>query len=92
MSFIPCSTQSPLTLISAPISDLSRHVTTKEGKMLLGLAQKNVGRLSRLVGALLEASRLDAGAVKGRFRMANLGYLTQEVVEVFRTVPAIQVR
>ncbi|ORY35646.1 hypothetical protein BCR39DRAFT_511288 [Naematelia encephala] len=76
--------RTPLTLVAGPLDDLL--VETQDGpkKEMLVMARRNVGRLTRLVSTLMDVSRLEAGRLKGSFRLVNLGTITRDLAALFR--------
>nr|ODN91900.1 hypothetical protein L203_01154 [Cryptococcus depauperatus CBS 7841] len=78
-----CST--PLTLIAGPIDDLILETKDGHKKEILLIARRNLRRLSRLVSTLMDVSRLEAGRLKGTFRLVNLGIMTGDLAALFKT-------
>lgn len=76
--------RTPLTLLAGPLDDLLAE--TKEGpkREMLVMARRNVRRLTRLVSTLMDVSRLEAGRMKGSFRLVNLGAMTRDLAAIFR--------
>ncbi|KAL7425265.1 hypothetical protein Q5752_000953 [Cryptotrichosporon argae] len=82
--------RSPLTLVVGPLEDVLATKLTSAQRSALGLAQRNASRVLRLVNALLDFSRLEAGRLEGRFVATDLGRFVGELAELFR--PAIERR
>ncbi|OCF34679.1 hypothetical protein I316_03722 [Kwoniella heveanensis BCC8398] len=81
--------RSPLALVAGPISDLLESQTiTGSQRQSLTIAQRNVDRLLRLVNALMDFSRLEAGRVEGRFVPIDLGEFVTDLAALFR--PAVE--
>ncbi|WVR03976.1 hypothetical protein IAU60_000975 [Kwoniella sp. DSM 27419] len=80
--------RSPLTLIAGPISDLLESGVTPSQKQSLVMAQRNVDRLMRLVNALMDFSRLEAGRMEGRFVPIDLGEFVLGLANLFK--PAVE--
>ncbi|WWC60138.1 uncharacterized protein I303_102702 [Kwoniella dejecticola CBS 10117] len=80
--------RSPLTLIAGPLSDLLEDNLTPKQKHALTTAQRNIDRLLRLVNALMDFSRLEAGRMEGRFLPTDLGEFTLGLASLFR--PAVE--
>ena len=81
--------RSPLTLIRGPIEDLlSDDQLSPHQKRSLTLARRNIDRLLRLVNALMDFSRLEAGRVQARFVPMDLGQFVDELASLFR--PALE--
>jgi signal transduction histidine kinase/FixJ family two-component response regulator len=76
--------RSPLTLVKGPIEDLLGSDLNPGQKHHAMTAKRNVDRLLRLVNALLDFSRLEAGRVKAKFVPINLGEWVRDLAEVFR--------
>jgi PAS domain S-box-containing protein len=78
--------RTPLTLMRGPIADviddpeLAPHLRER-----LELAERNALRLSKLVNALLEFSRIEAGRLQSVFRPTDLSLLTAELASNFRS-------
>lgn len=79
--------RTPLTLISAPLEavlsegDLPVNVRTQ-----LELAERGAHRLTRLVDAVFDLSRLDTGALSPRFARVNVARLIRSLVDSFEPV------
>ena len=80
--------RSPLALVSGPLDDVLHSDLTPKQKHSLTTAKRNVDRLMRLVDALMDFSRLEAGKVEGRFVPMEIGPFIAELCELFR--PAIE--
>ncbi|WVW79980.1 hypothetical protein I302_101953 [Kwoniella bestiolae CBS 10118] len=80
--------RSPLTLIAGPLSDLLDDNPTAKQRQAITTAQRNIDRLMRLVNALMDFSRLEAGRMEGRFLPTDLGEFTTQIAGLFR--PAIE--
>ncbi|WWC68787.1 uncharacterized protein I206_102722 [Kwoniella pini CBS 10737] len=80
--------RSPLTLIAGPLSDLLDDNPTATQRAALTTAQRNIDRLMRLVNALMDFSRLEAGRMAGRFLPTDLGEFILELAALFR--PAVE--
>ncbi|HET8775501.1 MAG TPA: ATP-binding protein [Thermoanaerobaculia bacterium] len=78
--------RTPLTLMLGPIEDILAHGaidgSTREH---LEVAQRNALRLLKLVNALLDFSRLEAGRIEAAYEPVDLAALTTELVAVFRS-------
>ncbi|KAK4686890.1 hypothetical protein P7C73_g3237, partial [Tremellales sp. Uapishka_1] len=80
--------RSPLTLIAGPIEDLLDTNLDPHQRQALSLANRNVQRLQRLVNALMDFSRLEAGRLAGRFAPVALGDFVADLANLFR--PAVK--
>jgi PAS domain S-box-containing protein len=78
--------RTPLTLIMGPVQDLQARlldadVTVRDD---LDLVRRNGLRLGKLVNALLDFSRIEAGRSRGHFEPADLAAFTTDLGSVFR--------
>jgi signal transduction histidine kinase/CheY-like chemotaxis protein len=78
----------PLALVSGPLDDVLHSDLTPKQKHSLTMAKRNTTRLLRLVDALTDLSRLEAGNVEGRFVPTDIGSFVTDLAELFR--PAIE--
>jgi signal transduction histidine kinase/DNA-binding NarL/FixJ family response regulator len=78
----------PLALVAGPLDDVLSSELTPKQKHALTTAKRNTSRLLRLVDALTDLSRLEAGSVQGRFVPTDLAAFVTELSELFR--PAIE--
>jgi signal transduction histidine kinase len=78
--------RTPLTLILGPVSD----AVASPGQALTGSnlisVQRNSVRLLKLVNALLEFSRIEAGRVEATYRPTDLPTLTRELASAFQSL------
>ncbi len=75
--------RTPLTLMLGPIeSGLSRH-DSGEDREDFELLHRNSLRLLKLVNALLDFSRIEAGRVQARYEPVDLAALTRDLASVF---------
>lgn len=80
--------RTPLTLMLGPTEDLLAGVAgeLKEGiRERLVLVHRNELRLQKLVNALLDFSRIEAGRIEARFEPVDLATLTQDLASAFRS-------
>jgi signal transduction histidine kinase len=77
--------RSPLTLVAGPLEELldSRDLKPRH-RATLALAQRNVTRIQRLVNALLDFSRIEAGKLQGRFVPLDLSRYVADLASLFR--------
>ena len=80
--------RSPLTLICGPLEDLLESNLNPRQKSTVVTAKRNAERLMRLVNALMDFSRLEAGRVEGRFVPTDLGSFVSNLAALFR--PAVE--
>jgi PAS domain S-box-containing protein len=75
--------RTPLTLIMGPTDDaLASPEQALKGEALK-VVQRNELRLLKLVNALLDFARMEAGRAQASFRRTDLGQLTREVASAF---------
>jgi signal transduction histidine kinase/DNA-binding response OmpR family regulator len=78
--------RTPLTLMLGPVAELAAdpgldgHIRAR-----LDLAHRNALRLLRLVNALLDFSRIEAGRVQALYEPTDLAALTRELASTFRS-------
>jgi signal transduction histidine kinase/DNA-binding response OmpR family regulator len=79
--------RTPLTLMLGPLEELraSLSATQPEAQEQVESAHRNALRLLRLVNALLEFSRIEAGKVQATYEAVDLGALTAELASTFRS-------
>ncbi len=80
--------RTPLTLMLGPLEDALADVAAAlpaAQRQRVQLAHDNAQRLLKLVNALLDFSRLEAGRLRGRFAPVDLGVLTRELAGMFQT-------
>ncbi len=80
--------RTPLTLILGPVQDLLVEAVqlTQEHQDKLGIAYRNCLRLQKLVNALLDFSRIEAGRVQASYEPTNLTALTADLAAAFRSL------
>ena len=78
--------RTPLTLMRGPIADMLDDADLPPRlREQVKLVERNSLRLSRLVNALLEFSRIEAGRLQAVFRATDLARLTAELASNFRS-------
>ena len=77
--------RTPLTLILGPVTDALATGTRALTGDALDLVHRNGLRLRKLVNALLDFSRIEAGRIDARYEPVDLGLLTAEVASTFRS-------
>jgi PAS domain S-box-containing protein len=79
--------RTPLTLLLGPLEHLlnSEAKSEQETRAQLQLAQRNGVRLLRLVNALLDFSRIEAGRVRASYEPTELAGFTMEIASSFRS-------
>ena len=79
--------RTPLTLMLGPLEELRASIgeAQPEAREQVDSAHRNALRLSRLVNALLEFSRMEAGKVQATYEAVDLASLTGELVSTFRS-------
>jgi PAS domain S-box-containing protein len=78
--------RTPLTLIMGPVQDLQTRLQDADVAVRedLDLVRRNGLRLGKLVNALLDFSRIEAGRSHGHFEPVDLATLTADLGSVFR--------
>jgi signal transduction histidine kinase len=77
--------RTPLTLLLGPLDELRASAGLPEDALgQLELIRRNALRLQRLVNALLEFSRLEAGRANAIFRPTDLSRHTRDLAGTFR--------
>lgn len=76
--------RSPLTLVAGPLDDVLRSQLKPAQRQALTLAQRNVTRIQRLVGGLLDFSRIEAGKLKGKFMPLDVSTFVLDLANLFR--------
>ena len=79
--------RTPLTLMLGPIDDALGDADSLPAmqRERLEVAHRNALRLLKLVNALLEFSRIEAGRVQGHFEATDLAGFTQDLASNFRS-------
>ncbi len=79
--------RTPLALIMGPVEELrTRWTAPDEGvRAELDVIHRNGLRLGKLVNALLDFSRIEAGRMQARFEPTDLSNATAELASVFRS-------
>jgi len=81
--------RTPLTLMIGPLTDVlsGTHGELDDGQRdYLELIHRNAVRLEKLVNALLEFSRIEAGRMRASYEPTDLATLTREVASAFESV------
>lgn len=83
--------RTPLTLMLGPVEDMLQHGAAQDRTAVpverdaLELVYRNGQRLLRLVNALLDVSRIEAGRMKARFEPVDLAAFTADPASSFRS-------
>jgi len=82
--------RTPLTLMLGPMEDILQQEPglTTPGREQLALAHRNGLRLQKLVNALLDFSRIEAGRAQATYEPTNLAELTEQLASNFRSACA----
>jgi DNA-binding response OmpR family regulator/nitrogen-specific signal transduction histidine kinase len=76
--------RTPLTIISAPINTLIKHLNlSKEDKSLFHLVQRNIKRMLRLVNQLMDLSKLEADTLKLEVSQLDIIHQIKETLEMY---------
>jgi signal transduction histidine kinase/CheY-like chemotaxis protein len=76
--------RTPLTLMLGPIED-ALHSRTPPSSESLEMLHRNALRLLKLVNALLDFARIEAGRLRASYQPTDLSLLTAEFASVFRS-------
>ena len=80
--------RTPLTLMLGPLEEVlskPEALVYADNRHLVDVAHRNGLRLMRLVNALLDFSRIEAGRVQARYRATDLAAYTAELASTFRS-------
>ena len=79
--------RTPLTLIMGPLAELQARLAGQDETVQrnLDVIHRNGLPLEKLVNALLDFSRIEAGRMRARFEPVNLSVLTADLASVFRS-------
>ena len=80
--------RTPLTLMLGPVENLLAEVNgplTTAQRTEVEILRRNAGRLLRLVNALLEYSRFEAGRAQATYAPTDVAALTRELAGAFRS-------
>lgn len=80
--------RTPLTLILGPLEEMMAMDGTLPPAVaeMASVTHRNGLRLQKLVNALLDFSRIEAGRVQASYEPANLSIFTEELASTFRSV------
>ena len=79
--------RTPLTLMMGPLEEILRdggEALDDDTRANLAVAHRNSLRLLKLVNALLDFSRLEAGRLHARYQKVDIGPFTADLASVFR--------
>jgi len=78
--------RTPLTLLLGPLEELVKQADRmpESARGLVGLANRNGLRLLKLVNALLDFSRIEAGRARACFELTDLAAISAELAASFR--------
>ena len=80
--------RTPLTLMLGPIENLNAEVDgplTSRQRNEVDILQRNAGRLLKLVNALLDFSRIEAGRTQATYAPTDVCNLTRDIASTFRS-------
>ncbi|HSO70562.1 MAG TPA: response regulator [Arachnia sp.] len=84
LSHVSHELRTPLTLITGPLDDvLARDDLAPEARRALELARRSAGRMIRMVDAMLDFSRLEAGRFEPSLAELDVAPLLRTLVESF---------
>ena len=81
--------RTPLTLMLSPLEELSHSLEQRlqpDEREQLQMVQRNGLRLQKLVNALLDFSRIEAGRVQAFYEPTDLSGYTAELASIFRSL------
>ena len=77
--------RTPLTMISGPVSELSRNENLPaEDRRQLDIVQRSVSRMLSLVNQLMDVNKLENGALKLQVKKADVVPLLRDSLAIFR--------
>lgn len=77
--------RTPLTMISAPVAQLSESPSIdEEGKRLLDIVRRNIARMLRLVNQLLDFNKLENDTLRLKVRESDVVGLLNYLLDIFR--------
>ena len=78
--------RTPLTLMLGPLEEAIADGRVPQSiRERLELAERNAGRLQRLVNSLLDFSRIEAGRMQATYEPTDLAALTRDLASTFRS-------
>jgi signal transduction histidine kinase/CheY-like chemotaxis protein len=80
--------RTPITLMLGPVEELLANqdiAGSEESRRLLSVVHRNGLRLQKMVNALLDFSRLEAGRIQANFEPTDLSQLTRDLASGFRS-------
>ncbi len=79
--------RTPLTLIMGPVQELRGRLVDADDAVRaeLDVIHRNALRMGKLVNALLDFSRIEAGRMQARYEPVDLAAVTAELASVFRS-------
>ncbi len=80
--------RTPLTLMLGPLEEILARPEAdgcSDDRALVEVAHRNALRLTKLVNALLDFSRIEAGRVEARYQATDLAAFTAELASTFRS-------
>ncbi len=78
--------RTPLTLISGPLSQLSKQNISDEDTQSLNLIQRNVSRLKEIVNQIMDIGKLEMGKYKPKIIRGNPCDLFTDIADSFKPV------
>jgi signal transduction histidine kinase len=74
--------RSPLTVIRGGIDYLNRKITIEDNRNYLGIIDKNLNRLIRLVSDIFDFTKIEANKIEWSFERENMTHLIEDVMEI----------
>jgi len=80
--------RTPITLMLSPLEEILAepgNEASSQGRQLIRVAHRNALRLLKLVNALLDFSRIEAGRLQARYEPVDISAFTAELASTFRS-------
>ena len=77
--------RTPLTLMLGPLEEAVTELEGRPEQALVASAQRNAGRLLKLVNTLLEFARVEGGRTNAKFEPTDVASLTADLASSFRS-------
>jgi len=74
--------RTPLTAVKGSINYLERTMKDEEQLEFIGIIEKNISRLTRLISNLFDFTKLEAGTIEWEFEREDISQLVLEVIEI----------
>ena len=74
--------RTPLTAVKGSINYLERTLTDPDQLEFIGIIEKNISRLTRLIANLFDFTKLEAGTIEWEFEQQDISQLVKEVIDI----------